>query len=80
MHKQLINDISRHKTDKAFPANIIQGSDANLARFLIKNINCFSVHDSFAVSIFQLHDLMDLTNYYFSKKLNKTTYSLYILI
>jgi hypothetical protein len=80
VRKKLTNEISYHKTDKAFPANIIQGSDADLAHFLVIRLNCFSVHDSFAISLFHLHELMDLTNSYFSTKLNQDLYSIFVLI
>ena len=78
--KKLFNKVSDWESDMGLPANIIQASDANLARFLVKNTNCLSVHDSFAINAFEIHKLMDLTNFYFNQRLNQNNYSKFILI
>jgi hypothetical protein len=61
-------------------ANIIQASDAELARYLITNLDIQSVHDSFAINLYNLHNIIDLTNLFFNTKSNSTNYSIFILI
>jgi DNA-directed RNA polymerase len=78
--KKLQNSTDRIKTQMALPANIIHAYDAKLARYLIKNVKCFTIHDSFGTSIFDIHQLMDFTNKYFNTELTAQTYGLFILI
>lgn len=80
LRKILIDTPCDWKTQIALNANIIQASDAELARYLINNLNIQSVHDSFAINLFELHQLIDLTNKFFNKKLNNNNYSIFILI
>jgi hypothetical protein len=78
--KKLENEICLHKTLIAQNANIIQASDAELARYLVNNLDIFAVHDSFAINLYELHKLMDLTNKFFNLKLINNQYSLFIII
>lgn len=80
LKRNTINTICYRKTQIALNANIIQAKDAELARFIICRLNIQSVHDSFAINLYELHNLMDITNKYFNSKLNNTYYSLFILI
>ena len=73
-------EISKWKTRIALNANIIQAYDAELARHLVNVCDVWPVHDSFAVSIFELDALMDETCAYFSKKLNRDCYSIFIFL
>lgn len=73
--------IDKNKTNIALNANIIHALDAELARWLITKQELWPVHDSFCVSIFNTHELMDNTNEYFrSKSKNNEQYSAFILI
>ncbi len=74
------SDICKHKTKIALNANIIQASDAALARFILKKLNTLTVHDSFGIHLYEIHKLMDTANLFFNKKLNTNTYSTFILI
>jgi hypothetical protein len=76
----LISDFCNWKTKIAINANIIQASDAELARNTIANVSTLTVHDSFGVNLNELHKLMDNTNKYFNNKNNNKTYSIFILI
>ena len=69
-------------TLRSLPANIIQAHDGHLARYLIKHLNIFTIHDSFGISIFDVHLLMDYTNEYFQKELgiSYNSYSYFILL
>ena len=80
IRKKLLKYVDERESDVGLPANIIQASDANLARFLIENLNCLSVHDAFAISIFEVHKLMDLANLYFNTHLKRDSYSIFIFI
>ena len=75
----LTGEIDYKKSGKALPANIIQSLDAALAGYLVKNLKCWSVHDNFGTSLYEVHLLMDLTNDFFNEKLKKESYSLFIL-
>ena len=77
---ELSNEICIWKTKIASNANIIQASDAELCRYLINELNILTVHDSFAINLFNVHKLMDKTNDYFNFKLNTTNYSIFIII
>jgi hypothetical protein len=66
-------DIDEVKTKRALPANIIQAFDARLAEFLLKEVECISIHDAFLVHIYDLGLLIDKTNEYFAKQLNYST-------
>lgn len=73
--------IDKNKTNTALNANIIHALDAELARWLITKQELWPVHDSFCVSIFNTHKLMDSTNEYFRlKNKNDEQYSAFILI
>jgi len=76
----LIDKSCSWKTKVTTNANIIQASDAELARYIINQMPVLTVHDSFSVSLFEVHKLMDITNLYFNKKMNCDLYSLFILI
>ena len=78
--RSLIDIPCEWKTQIALNANIIQASDAELARFLINRLNIQSVHDSFAINLFELHKIIDLTNLFFNEKLKSNNYSIFILI
>ncbi len=72
---------SQWRTNVAINANMVHAGDAELARWLIVRINLWPVHDSFCVSIFDTHKLMDTTNEYFQIKYgNSEQYSAFILI
>jgi len=84
-HLALSEEVDIQRTDKALSANLIQAFDAELARYIIININeCFTIHDSFGVDISRVHSLMDATNHFFAftafKKKVDTDYGLFILI
>jgi hypothetical protein len=68
-----------HKSAQALPANVIQGCDAEMARYITKRMRTFSIHDSFGVNLIEIHHLMDLTNKYFDIKMKKK-YGMFILI
>lgn len=76
----LIDSICDWKTQIALNANIIQASDAELARYLINRLDIQSVHDSFAINLYDLHKIVDLTNLFFNTKLTSKNYSIFILI
>ena len=76
----LDTEIDTKTSLNALPANIIHVCDAELARYLATNVECYIIHDSFSVDITSLHILMDKTNEYFNKKLNTNNYSIFILI
>ena len=78
--RTLVDTTCDWKTQIALNANIIQASDAELARYLINKLNIQSVHDSFAINLFKLHNIVDLTNLFFNEKLKKNEYSIFILI
>ena len=78
--RSLIDMPCEWKTQIALNANIIQASDAELARYLINRLNIQSVHDSFAINLFELHKIIDLTNLFFNEKLKSNNYSIFILI
>jgi hypothetical protein len=78
--KQLIDGICYKKTIKALNANVIQSSDAELVRFIIGKMSVLTVHDSFAVNLFDLHVLVDLINLFFNDKLSIKSYGLFIVL
>jgi len=78
--KELIHEIDEISSKRALPANLIHTKDAELARFLIAQLDIFAIHDSFGISSFELHKLMDLTNNYFNVQMNQDDYSIFILI
>lgn len=80
LRKKLLDSINKKKTQTALNANIIQASDAELARYLICKLNIQSVHDSFAINLFEIHKLVDTTNLFFNEKLKSKNYSIFILI
>ena len=75
-----MDTVCLRKTQIALNANIVQANDAELACYLICKLNIQSVHDSFAINLFELHKLMDTTNLFFNEKLNIRDYGLFILI
>jgi hypothetical protein len=78
---EITSIFSPWRTNIAINANMVHAGDAELARWLIVRINLWPVHDSFCVSIFDTHKLMDTTNEYFKKKYgNCEQYSTFILI
>lgn len=76
----LTNEVDNRQTKTALNANIIQASDAELCRYLITKLNISTVHDSFAIDLFNVHKLMDETNNFFNKKLNSDNYAIFIII
>lgn len=76
----LTNEVDNRQTKTALNANIIQASDAELCRYLILKLNISTVHDSFAIDLFNTHKLMDETNNFFNKKLNLNNYAIFIII
>lgn len=80
LKRVLIDTVCFRKTRTALNANIVQANDAELARNLICELNIQSVHDSFAINLYEVHKLVDTTNLFFNKKLNNNYYSIFILI
>lgn len=82
LSKNIISlNLDDRSTYTAFNANVVQALDAEFARYIaIKLTNVIIIHDSFGVSIFDLHILMDESNIYFQEKLESDTYSIFILI
>lgn len=80
----LLESEDRAKQLRAFEPNLIHAYDAMLARYLVKNVSCYSVHDSFSTSLYDLHNLMDHCNLFFrecpSLSLPADNYSLFILL
>ena len=81
---RLRSDIDFRKTEQALKANLIHTQDAILVNYLWSqgNINLYTIHDSFAVDISQIHLLMDSVNKYFNMRLdgNNKKYSCFIII
>jgi len=74
-------NLDKRSTYTAFNANVVQALDAEFARYIaVKLKNVIVIHDSFGVSIFDLHRLMDESNRYFQGKLSSDCYSPFILI
>jgi hypothetical protein len=78
--RELIPHYCEFKSKISRNANIIQALDAELARYLIKRCSVWTVHDSFATSLFDLHELHDHTCIYFKNKLNVECNNPFILI
>jgi hypothetical protein len=78
--KALQTEVWDWRTKTALNANIIQAKDAELAREIVSRCDCWPVHDSFAVGLFDVGSLMDATNDYFSRSLGSETYSVFVLI
>lgn len=78
--KELIHEVDEISSKRALPANLIHAKDAELARFLIEQLDLFVIHDSFGINNFELHKLMDLTNTYFNMQTGQDNYSIFILI
>lgn len=74
------NSVNSRKTTVALPANIVQAKDAEFARYIIDNVPCYTIHDSFGVSIFDVTLLMDKSNEFFSNDFGYETYSMFILL
>lgn len=83
-HPSLLNEADRRKQNISLEPNIIHAYDAQFARYIGDKVNCYSVHDSFSVSIYDLHDLMDTSNTYFRRKsslgLGDDAYGTFILL
>lgn len=76
----LTNEIDTRQTKTALNANIIQASDAELCRYLITKLDISTVHDSFAINLFNVYQLMDETNLFFKNKTNLDIYAIFIII
>jgi hypothetical protein len=72
--------LDEKQTKTALNANIIQASDAELCRYLVNKLCISTVHDSFAIDLFNVHKLMDETNLFFQIKNQTNLYGIFIII
>ena len=75
------NTIDDRQTYKALPANVIQASDAELAKELILKFCCIPIHDSFIFELREVNAVMDATDTFFQKRvLNKGGYGYWTIV
>lgn len=76
----LLTDIDWNSTMRALDPNIIHALDAALVRYILQYQNIYTIHDCFGVDISGLHILYQNINNYFSNRVDKTSFSLFILL
>lgn len=74
------NEVDPKQTSKSTNANVIQGMDAELLRYIVKWNRVSCVHDSFGFSLEDTCGVIDCCNRYFQLKLKTNTYSVFILL
>lgn len=74
------SEVDSKQTSKSTNANVIQGMDAELLRYIVNRNHVSCVHDSFGFSLEDTCNVMDCCNRYFQLKLKTNTYSMFILL
>lgn len=64
---------------KALEANNMHYRDSELVKEIIEEYEVITVHDCFGISLFELHNVMDKINKYYSKIIGKETYCIHII-
>jgi hypothetical protein len=66
-------------TERSMEANNMHYLDALLVKEILEFFDIISIHDCFGIRLCELHLVMDKINEYYSKKVGKKTYGMYIL-
>ena len=66
-------------TERAMEANNMHYLDALLVKEIMEFFDIISIHDCFGIRLCELHLVMDKVNEYYSKKIGKEKYGMYIL-
>jgi hypothetical protein len=66
-------------TERSMEANNMHYLDALLVKEILEFFDIISIHDCFGIRLCELHLVMDKINEYYSKKIGKETYGMYIL-
>ena len=75
------DDIDNKKTSTALNANITHHLDAELAAYVINNVpQCYTIHDQFITPLIGLHEVMDLINKFYEKRVELKEYSTSIVL
>ena len=81
-YTNVIYNITRDEeaTITALEANNMHYLDAKLVKHVLKFFDIISIHDCFGIRLCELHLVMDKINEYYSKIIEKETYSIHIII
>jgi hypothetical protein len=64
---------------RALEANNMHYRDSELVKEIIDEYEVITIHDCFGISLFELHNVMDKINSYYSKIIGKKTYCIHII-
>lgn len=64
---------------RALEANNMHYRDSELVKEIIDEYEVITIHDCFGISLFELHNVMDKINNYYSKIIGKKTYCIHII-
>jgi len=74
---EICEDVENAK--KALEANNMHYRDSELVKHILENFDILPIHDCFGIRLCELHQVMDKINNYYSNKIGKNIYSLFII-
>ena len=66
-------------TEKALKANNMHYRDSELVKHILENYDILPIHDCFGIRLCEVHKIIDKINYYYSNKIGKNIYNIFII-